>query len=389
VRRVLALPGDESTRAAFYDAINPSCELLPAMDAPSRTHAHEPRAPHAFRTTPLRRARPDLHAQLARPPRAVETLGPAQGHRIIDLARGAMATRQRDLDAFAYGDPRAVLQVDDGDGLAFGFNGMVPAQRAPIAAVFGGLVLQNGVPTGYVQADCVGAHAALSFNTFATFRGGESAHTFARLLAVLHHVFGATAFSIEPYQLGDHNEEGLATGAWWFYFKLGFRPRDFATRRIVAGELARMRRSAGHRSSRAVLQQLARHHLFFAVDARARGFLPPLAQIGWHAARVLADLAGADRQRAIGQCERAALERTGLNSLRGFDGDERRAWSQWAPLLVLLPLELWPVPERAALVALIRAKGGANEREYVTRFAAHARLQRDLWKIGARRAGRA
>jgi hypothetical protein len=245
------------------------------------------------------------------------------------------------------------------------------------------------VPTGYVQADCVGAHAALSFNTFATFRGGESAHTFARLLAVLHHVFGATAFSIEPYQLGDHNEEGLATGAWWFYFKLGFRPRDFATRRIVAGELARMRRSAGHRSSRAVLQQLARHHLFFAVDARARGFLPPLAQIGWHAARVLADLAGADRQRAIGQCERAALERTGLNSLRGFDGDERRAWSQWAPLLVLLPLELWPVPERAALVALIRAKGGANEREYVTRFAAHARLQRDLWKIGARRAGRA
>src|SRR5262249_2191401 len=160
------------------------------------------------------------------------------------------------------GDENETLLVDDGGGLAFAFNGMVAARRAPIAALFGGLTLQNGVPTGYLPADCVGGCGGLSFNTFQTFPGGEAGHGFAGLLAALHHVFGATWFSIEPFQLGAGNEEGIASGAWWFYFKLGFRPRARATSRLAGVELARMRRVPSHRSSHATLAQLARHHLF-------------------------------------------------------------------------------------------------------------------------------
>jgi hypothetical protein len=296
-----------------------------------------------------------------------------------------MVTRQRDLDAFAYGNEHEVLLVDDGDGLAFAFNGLVPARRPPIAALFGGLTLQNGVPIGYIQADCVGHNVALSFNTFETFRGGASAHTFARLLAALHHVFGATSFSIEPYQLGADNEEGIASGAWWFYFKLGFRPNDRSTQRLAAAELGRMRRKKGHRSSPATLAQLARRHLFFTLDPRAPGFLPPLAQIGMRCGESLARLAGAEREREVAVLERTALARTGQLSLRGFSADEKRAWSHWAPLVAMLPLERWRASERAALVELIRAKGAASERSYVLRFAAHARLQHDLWNIGRER----
>jgi hypothetical protein len=385
IRRVLALPGDGATREAFYDAINPSCELLPAVDTPSRTRAEFARAPLVFQTTDLRRARPDLRASFAQRPRSVETLTPSEGRRLVDLARGAMVTRKRDLDAFAYGDEREAILVDDGGGLAFAFNGMLPARRAPIAALFGALTLQNGVPIGYIQADCVGRFVALSFNTFATFRGGESAHTFARLLAVLHHIFGAASFSIEPYQLGDANEEGLDSGAWWFYFKLGFRPRDRVTLGLVRAELDRMRRKPAYRSSRATLARLAQQHLFFTVDPRETAFLPPLAQIGWRCGQALAQRSGADRERAIAESERAALARIGLRSLRGFTADERRAWSQWAPLVALLPLERWRSNERVDLVEVVRAKGAASERAYVTCFAAHARLQRDLWNVGSGR----
>jgi len=358
---------------------------LPATDTPSRTLAELARAPLVFQTGELRRGRPDLRASIARAPRAVEVLREREGRTLIDLARGAMVTRKRDLDAFAYGDEREALLVDDGGGLAFAFNGMRPAQRAPIAALFGGLTLQNGVPIGYIQIDCVGGAVALSFNTFETFRGGESAHVFARLLAVLHHVFGASSFSIEPYQLGAGNEEGLASGAWWFYFKLGFRPRDRATLRLVGAELERMRRKPGHRSDHATLVRLAQHHLFFAVDPRAAPFLPPLEQIGWRCARALAEVAGADRERAVASLGHDALARTGQRSLRGFSPDEKRAWSQWAPILAQLPLERWRATERAELVEVIRAKGAASERSYVARFAAHERLQRDLWNIARRR----
>mgnify|MGYP006270346331 CR=1 FL=1 len=37
---------------------------------------------------------------------------------------------------------------------------------------------------------------------------------------------GADAFTIYPYQLGHENDEALRSGAWWFYQKSGFRPRD-------------------------------------------------------------------------------------------------------------------------------------------------------------------
>jgi hypothetical protein len=382
VRRILAMPGNAATREAFYDAINPSCELLPAADTPSRTRAEYTRAPIVYQTTDLRRVRSDLRTSCAQRPRGVDELDAREGRKLIDLARGAMVTRQRDLDTFAYGDETDVILVDDHGGLAFAFNGTVAERRHPIAALFGGLTLQNGVPIGYIQIDCVGSAVALSFNTFETFRGGESAHTFARLLAVLHHVFGARSFSIEPYQLGAGNEEGIASGAWWFYYKLGFRPHDRATLRLARTEVARMQRNREHRSSRETLAQLAQRHLFFAVDPRETAALPPLLQIGWRCAQTLAQTAGADRERAVATLERAALARTGQGSLRGWSANEKRAWSHWAPVLALLPLERWRTEERAALVETIRAKGAPSERPYVARFAAHARLQRDLWNIG-------
>jgi hypothetical protein len=379
VRRVEAMPGSEATREAFYDAINPSCELLPAADTPARTHAKLAGMPIVYRSTPPVRARPDLRRELARPPVAVRALSARAGREVIALARCAMATRQRDLDAFAYGDARAVTLVDDGAGLAFAFNGMQTERRAPIAAIYGGLILRNGVPVGYAQADLVGRAAALAFNVFETFRGLEAPFLFARCVAALHHAFGATMFSIEPYQLGAGNDEALDSGAWWFYFKLGFRPRDAATRALARAELARLRADPKHRSDRAALAQLARRHLFFEADPGRPTPLPPLAAIGGRVARKLSLAAGADRERAVDLCERALRAHCGIASRADFTAGERWAWRQWAPLAALLDLARWSTGERAALVALVRAKGGRDEREYVARFAAHARLQRELF----------
>ena len=148
-----------------------------------------------------------------------------------------MITRERDLAAFQYADPRDAFLVDDGDGLAFALVGMLPERRLLLPAVYGGLTLQNGVPIGYVQLDLLGRHAELSFNQFETFRDGGSARAFARFVAVTHHLFGCDGFSIEPYQLGQGNEEGIESGAWWFYHRFGFRPhahRDSPDRRAGA-----------------------------------------------------------------------------------------------------------------------------------------------------------
>jgi len=74
---------------------------------------------------------------------------------------------------------------------------------------------------------------------------------------VVRHLFGAERFTIDPYQLGAGNKEGLKSGAWWFYYKLGFRPRDAEVKRVLAGELRAMKRDPKHRSTSSTLKKLS------------------------------------------------------------------------------------------------------------------------------------
>ena len=380
LQRVQAMPGDALTREAFYDAIDAACVLRPGPDTPSRTHVKFAGAAIVYRKATLRRGRPDLREQLALAPRGVLGLSPREGARLLDLARGVMVTRARDLDAFAYGDPRDVCIVDDGDGLGFMVNGVLPERRSLIQGTYGYLALQNGVPIGYGDLLMVGRSVAVAFNTFETFRGGESAWTFARLLSMMGHLFGSDSFSLDPYQLGHKNEEGIASGAWWFYFKLGFRPQAAEACRIMEGELARMKTEPGHRSDRATLRKLASRHLFFDLDAtRPRG-LPRVAEVGAGIAKLLAQRAGADRERAVRECAREAAALLGLRSLQGFTADERLAFTRWSPLVVSLRgLQTWSTAEKRGLVHIIRAKGGRRERDFVELFAVHPKLSRALF----------
>ena len=77
--------------------------------------------------------------------------------------------------------------------------------------------------------------------------------------------FGSNEFSLAPYQLGAHNEEAVASGAWWFYAKLGFAPRAAEARQLYQRELVKMKKSTAYRSSAAILRRLAKYPLYLAL----------------------------------------------------------------------------------------------------------------------------
>lgn len=379
--RIDAMPGNGFTREAFHDAIDATYELSPGPDTPARTRAKHAAAPLAYQRGPLMRARPDLREELGRIHRGVRLASAREGGQLIELARGAMLTRARDLDAFAYGDARDVRLVDDGGGLAFVLIGVIPERRALIPATCGYLILHNGVPIGYGEAFVTGRSATMTFNIFATFRGAEAAYTFARTLAMVRHMFGAECFSLDPYQLGKGNDEAIASGAWWFYYKLGFRPLSAEARRLMRKELARMRADPAHRSHAATLRALAESHLLFDFDRARVPALLPVAELGLRIGDALAARAGSQRELALAQCVRTAMKLTGVRSLRGFSAGERLAWERWGPVVVFaLPgVSRWSPADRRALARVIRAKGGRNESEFIARFAAHPRLQQALF----------
>ena len=380
-RRIDAMPGDAFTREGFHDAIAPTYELKPGSDTPSRTRARHAAAPMAYQLEPLSLARPDLRDELGRIYRAVRLASAREGEQLIELARGAMVTRSRDLDAFAYGNARDVRLVDDGGGLGFVLIGVIPERRAVVPATCGYLILHNGVPIGYGEAFVTGRSATMTFNVFASFRGGEAAYTFCRTLAMVRHMFGAESFSLDQYQLGKGNDEAIASGAWWFYYKLGFRPLTADARRVLRQELARRRADPAHLSHAATLRALAESHLVFDYDrSRAPGLLP-VAELGLRIGDGLAARAGGDRERVLAECSRETMRLTGVRSLRGFSAGERLAWQRWSPLVVFaLPgVSRWSQADRRALARVIRAKGGRDENEFIARFAAHPKLERALF----------
>ena len=162
---------------------------------------------------------------------------------MIDMARTAMVSRSRDLYAFEYGDENDVQLIDYHGGLQFAAIGLLPEARLMLDTVYAFLMLKNGVPIGYLLTRSCFNSSEVAYNVFDAFRGGESAQIYGQALALTRHFFGADVFAVEPYQLGHENEEGLASGAWWFYYKLGFRPLDAQVKRLVRTELARMRRN--------------------------------------------------------------------------------------------------------------------------------------------------
>jgi len=241
-----------------------------------------------------------------------------------------MVTRSRDLDVFEHGDPNDVWLVDCGQGLQFVCVGAVPERRLLLEAVYAFLTLKNGVPTGYVLASALFGSSEVAYNVFETFRGGESAYIYGRVLAMARHLFGSDTFTIDTYQLGQDNEEGLKSGAWWFYYKRGFRPHDAEVRRVLRAELKRMRRNPRHRSSFATLKKLAAANVFFYLGRPHPDVLGrvSLGNIGLGIARYCAERFGADREAAIRTCNQEAARLLGVGSRREWSAGERLWWER-------------------------------------------------------------
>ncbi len=343
---VASLPCDEMEREAFFDRLDPPFVLRAGRDTPERTTARFNRLPLHFAAQTPTPGRSDIRREAERPPRRVIPLRGTDARDLVTLARVSMITRERDLAVFQYANARDAFLVDDGQGLAFGLVGALPERRALLPATYGGMTLQNGVPIGYVQLDVLGRHAELSFNTFPGFRGAQASRVFARLIAATHHVFGCDGFSIEPYQLGLGNDEGIESGAWWFYQRHGFRPRARAAVALAARELARQRRRPGYRSSARTLRALSRFHLYFALDAARPARLPRIAP--W--------LKAANRDRSTAAA-----------------GNLQEPWA--ALVLALTHGRSWNAQERRDLLRLAAAKSGPNEREFQRAVLRHRRFR--------------
>ncbi len=389
IGRAADLEAGELVRHRTYDELGLMLRLAPGPDTPNRTRARYERSPFVAQAAPMREDRPDLRAEARVPPRAVGVVSPREGARLIDLARESMVTRSRDLHTFAFASPDDVRVFDAGDGLEFACIGVRPEHRHLLEAVYGFLILRNGVPIGYALASALFRSSEIAFNIFETYRRAEASFVYGRLLGLLHALVASETFTIFPYQLGHENEEGIESGAWWFYYKLGFRPRDPETLRLVRRELRRMRRRPSHRSSPATLRLLARHNVFLELGRAREDVMGMFAgdAVGLAVTDYVNRRFQGDRARAERACASEAGSLLGAGDWRRFPAPERLAWTRLSPIVLMLPgVARWPAGDRRALAALVCAKGHRRETDFVDLANRHPRFHRALARLGRRAA---
>lgn len=385
IRRLEVLISNEFLHEILCDKFEIPLILAPGSDVPNRTLAKHDKSPINYQTTPFIRLRPVVGKEIGRPLKLPKLVSHAEGTHLVDLARAAMITRERDLDAFAYADAHDVSLLDD-DTLQFVLYGVVPQRRFLLETLYGFLVLKNGVPISYGTITSLFNSAEVAYTIFDTFRGGESARIFVRVLAMVHQIFGCDTFMIDPFQLGQENDDALKSGAWWFYQKLGFRPRDKKLVKLMKREMSTMKQRPGHRSSQAVLKQLVTENMYLALHGHrddVMGVLD-LANAGLKIIDLLAHRFGSDREQGERTLVAEAASRLGVTRFDDWSAGEKLAWSRWSPLIALLnDLNRWPAADQEALVRLVRAKGGRQELDYLHGFNGLDHLRKAVVKMTA------
>ena len=270
IERFNNLPKPENERAELYDSQNLYVQWTPAFQS-TRTGMRSPtRKPFYHRGPLIQRRDIDLRKELAQP-LTLQKLSPQQGEQAIDMARAASTVRYRELYGFTHADPKHVYHVELGRGVEVFLMGLPAEKRLPLRAYHAAMIYKNSVPIGYFEGLSLFERMESGFNLYYTFRDGETAWLYARILNVMNQFSGVTAFSLDPYQIGYENEEGIESGAFWFYRKLGFRPVRREALELTLKEEEKLKTRKGYRTPAATLRTLAASPMIFELDEERRG----------------------------------------------------------------------------------------------------------------------
>ena len=383
VRRFEALKAEPMPKETVFEEMDIPFIFRPGANTPSATRNRHDASPVVYQSRPPERSRNTFRDELERPPAKPRSVGRREARKLSDMALTLMVTRLRDLDSFVHGREDDVRVVDYPQGFQLVCIGARPERRQMIDAAYGFLMLRNGVLIGYVLSAALFGSAEVAYNVSPEFRGAEAAHLYARCLHAVRHMFGAETFMVDPYQMGHENPEGLRSGAWWFYYKLGFRPRDPRIARMAEAEHRKVREQKGYRSSLAKLNRLSSVNMYMHLGEPRDDVIGEFARenVGLHIVRYLADRFGADRERGVARCAHEVAELTEMKA-GDLDPGERLALDRWAPLVRVLPdVKEWSATDRRALGRVIRAKGGRRESDFVRLFDRHEKLRRAVFDL--------
>jgi hypothetical protein len=409
IRRFEQLPATPRERAELYDSLRlPLRWHLKNLKFSRTRNWTRPRQFYVHTEPLIVRSQVSLAHELAEPAPRFVKLSRREGESVMHTIREVMVVRYRELYGTTLGDPRSVVRTGLGRGVVMYFWNLPAERRLPLRAYVAGFTLKNGVPINYIEAIGLCEWIEVGFNTFYTYRQGETAWIYAQALRCLCAFTGATTISVYPYQIGQNNDEALDSGAFWFYRKLGFRSGSKDLEQLARREERKIAADLQYRTPKKTLKRLAEAHVFYELE-----------RVGRSATKAEGDRATLTARLEVGPLPRPwdtfSIRNLGLRvnrrMAREFDGDsqrirrasvaevsralnvdssrwnpvERQAFENWSLVLALIPnLSRWTPCEKQDAVRIVRAQAGPNEMRYLLLTQRHPRLREGILRLGSK-----
>ena len=252
--RLLAIFGEADIRPDIRDELWGALGLNAEVNLPS--HPCLPASlvkPYFHRSLIKKRS---IHVQPGIKPVQVN-LDATEAKHIIASARMILVHHFREIDPITFTDSSYVSYYHLPRGLSIALVGMIPERRTPIDCYMGYTVFKNGLPVAYAGSWILFDSGRIGLNIFPAYRGGESKFIFEEILNLHRSVYRLNRFSVDPYQLGKENSDGIHSGAFWIYYHAGFRPLRNEQQQLAKTEALKIKSIRGYRSPGSVLKKLA------------------------------------------------------------------------------------------------------------------------------------
>lgn len=375
----------EKEKSSLYDSLELQIRWkLNGSQAARTLNRSKPRKTF-YHTKPLIRRDEVSLAEEINKSLPLEKLSRAEGKAALDRCRDTTCVRYRELYGIAYPDPSNVVRAQVGRGVEIFLWGLAPERRLPLRAYHAGFTLKNGVPINYIEGISFFERMELGFNTFYTYREGETAWVYAQVLSALHQLTGATCFSIDPYQVGFNNTEAIESGAFWFYRKLGFRPTRRALASLVEAEEKKIASNREYRTPARTLKKLSEGHVVYELPGARTGEWDNFAirnlalAVYRRAAREFNGDVESNRASSIKEVTRSLDVR-----LEDFSAPEQQSLANLALVFALIAeLDSWTAKEKREVVEIVRAKTSRDEIKYARLLQKHKKLRASLIKLGS------
>jgi len=235
----------------LFDRLEPIVRVTPKDRTFSKAYNRLPVSETYFHQDLLKKIDPSQIVN--QPVPAPVELDEIRKEEVIRVIKNAMVLTARETDPCTYMEEGSLRLYPLERGISIAIFGMVPARQMPLESYVGYTAFKNGFPVSYGGSWIFGPLANFGINIFKPYRSGESAYIMAQLLRVYRNVFRLSYFEVEPYQYGLDNPDGIASGAFWFYYRFGFRPLDKRLKGIAEKEAEKIKSRKGYRTSPKIL----------------------------------------------------------------------------------------------------------------------------------------